>query len=185
MDREGKGSVQCHTERRNKSGVKACLTWSLAVNEAISKMPPAKPFDGAKEAIIKASGEADIVVVSSTNPDALDAEWSNAGLRSYVSAIMSHRDGPKKECIAKLIKMGYQPENVIMLGMHREITGRQWRMGCIFIRSVREERHGTGIYSRKQYFQCLRQECIEKMRSKSISRHFGKNLKNRGEGPEA
>ncbi len=96
--------------------LKRALTWSLAVNEAISKMPPAKPFDGAKEAIIKASGEADIVVVSSTNPDALDAEWSNAGLRSYVSAIMSHRDGPKKECIAKLIKMGYQPENVIMLG---------------------------------------------------------------------
>lgn len=96
--------------------LKRALEWSLAVNEAIAQMPLSSPFDGAKEAVLKASGAADVVVVSSTNPDALSAEWSNAGLGSCISAIMSHRDGPKKTCIEKLIRMGYRPEDVIMLG---------------------------------------------------------------------
>ncbi len=96
--------------------LRRALAWSLAVNEAIAKMPLADPFEGVKEAVIRAAADADIVVVSSTNPDALAAEWSNAGLMPYVSRIMSHRDGPKAVCIAKLLEEGYRSEQTIMLG---------------------------------------------------------------------
>ncbi len=96
--------------------LKRALEWSLAVNRAIAQMPLSDPFPGAKEALIRASKEADIVVVSSTNPAALKMEWEQAGLTPYVTRIMSQQDGPKKGCIAKMLAEGYAKEDTIMLG---------------------------------------------------------------------
>lgn len=92
------------------------LKWSIMVNDAIAAMPTALPFDGVREGIIQMAETADIVVISSTNPAALEKEWTNAGLRPYISQIMSHRDGSKKKCIASLLQKGYKPQNIIMLG---------------------------------------------------------------------
>lgn len=92
------------------------LKWSLAVNSAIANLPVAKPFEGVLETVCRVAEDVDVVVVSSTNPDALQKEWSEAGLLPYVSQIMSHRDGSKKECIGKMIQKGYAPENIIMIG---------------------------------------------------------------------
>ena len=96
--------------------LKRALLWSEAVNDAISRMPLPQPFDCVKESIVRISEQADIVVVSSTNPAALMEEWSAAGFVQYVSAIMSQHDGPKSQCIMTLIQKGYTPENIIMLG---------------------------------------------------------------------
>lgn len=103
-------------EKEEDPALKRALEWSLAVNRAIARMPPSGPFPGAKEALIQASKEADIVVVSSTNPAALKKEWERAGLMPYVTRIMSHQDGPKKECIAKMLAEGYAKEDTVMLG---------------------------------------------------------------------
>ena len=103
-------------EKETHPALKRALKWSLAVNEAIGKMPVSLPFPNAGETIKEMADEADIIVVSSTNPEALKAEWGNAGLLPYVSEILSHKDGSKKECIARKLQEGYSKDQVIMIG---------------------------------------------------------------------
>lgn len=86
-------------EKETHPALKRALKWSLAVNEAIGKMPVSLPFPNAGETIKEMADEADIIVVSSTNPEALKAEWGNAGLLPYVSEILSHKDGSKKNAL--------------------------------------------------------------------------------------
>ena len=103
-------------EKEEDPALKRAYRWSQKVNQAIARMLLSVPFPGAKEALIRASEGADIVVVSSTNPAALKEEWERAGLMPYVTRIMSHQDGPKKMCIAKMLAEGYKKEDTVMLG---------------------------------------------------------------------
>lgn len=94
------------------------LSWSRAVNEAITKLPnEAKlPFPMAKEALEEAHKYADVAIVSSANLGAVLEEWEMHGLLDHVDVIMSQNDGSKAYCIARLMEQGYNNINVVMCG---------------------------------------------------------------------
>ena len=94
------------------------LRWSQAVNRSIESLPPeeVKPFDHVKEALAAAHTQADVVVVSSANPEAVRKEWQRFGLLDHVDLICTQEMGSKAYCIRRLAEKGYAPEEILMCG---------------------------------------------------------------------
>ena len=94
------------------------LAWSRAVNRAIEELPQeeSRPFAGVKEALALAHGPADVVIVSSANPEAVREEWVRHALMDDVDLICTQEVGSKAYCIARLLEKGYAPDHVMMCG---------------------------------------------------------------------
>lgn len=98
--------------------LRKALEWSNSVNDSIKnlKSEEKKPFDGVKEAIIKAKEIADIAIVSSANEKAVIEEWEENGLLKYVDIVLTQNIGTKAFCINKLLEKGYEKDNLLMVG---------------------------------------------------------------------
>jgi len=85
------------------------LNWSIAVNKAITELPQAevKPFEHVREALAAAHKVADVVVVSSANPEAVRAEWQRFSLLEHVDLLCTQEMGSKAYCISRLKEKGY------------------------------------------------------------------------------
>ena len=94
------------------------LSWSIAVNKAITELPEEEklPFAGAKEALAFAHANADVAIVSSANLDAVLEEWQKHGLLEHTDIVLSQNAGSKAFCIGELLKKGYDKEKVVMCG---------------------------------------------------------------------
>ena len=94
------------------------LHWSQAVNRSIAALDVnlKQPFIGVRQALQKASGKADVVIVSSANRQAVEEEWKRCGLLPYVSEVMAQDNGSKAQCIASLLLKGYSRNCVLMVG---------------------------------------------------------------------
>ena len=97
---------------------KKALSWSKAVNAGIVALPEdlKVPYDGAKEGLATAHTFADVAVVSSANRDAVDEEWSTHGLLDHVDIVLAQDCGSKTHCISEMLKFGYAPDKVLMVG---------------------------------------------------------------------
>ena len=59
---------------------------------------------------------ADVAVVSSANPQALEEEWNRYGLMEYVDVLLAQDMGSKSHCIKELLKKGYESSHALMIG---------------------------------------------------------------------
>lgn len=111
-------SVERAAAHRNSPMLQKALEWSEAVNRAIAQMPESfkKPFGGVLSALEKAHEHADIAIVSSANPEAVEEEWNRYGLMEYVDIVLTQNVGSKAFCIREMQKKGYQPDCVLMVG---------------------------------------------------------------------
>lgn len=97
--------------------MKKVLEWSIAVNKKIkNELDIVLPFEYSIEAIKEAAQVADIVVMSSANREAIENEWSKAGILKYVKFVASQEIGTKKDCLRALIDKGYSSPKVLMVG---------------------------------------------------------------------
>ena len=94
------------------------LSWSKAVNASIGQLPEEVkvPDDGAKEGLSAAHGFADVAMVSSANRDAVEEEWSKFGLLEHTDIVLAQDVGSKAACIAAMLRFGYDPKKVLMVG---------------------------------------------------------------------
>lgn len=94
------------------------LNWSIAVNKSINNLPQSDklPFVGVKEGLAAAHRCADVAVVSSANRDAVEEEWEYYHLLEDVDILLCQDAGSKAHCIAELVKKGYAPDHVLMVG---------------------------------------------------------------------
>ena len=101
-----------------KTVFEKALSWSKAVNAAIVKLPEELkvPYDGAKEGLAAAHTFADVAMVSSANRDAVEEEWGKFGLLEHTDIVLAQDVGSKAACIAEMMKFGYDPTNVVMIG---------------------------------------------------------------------
>lgn len=102
---------------RNPIFAKA-LNWSVEVNKAITALPQEEvaPFDHVKEALAAAHEVADVVVVSSANPEAVREEWKRFGLIEHVDLLCTQELGSKAYCISRLCEKGYALDKILMCG---------------------------------------------------------------------
>ena len=98
--------------------LKKALSWSLAVNRAITELPweVKHAFSGVKEAFEGVRDFADLVIVSSANRDAVEEEWDRFGLLPLVDTVLCQDAGSKAHCIAQLKKKGYAEGTILMVG---------------------------------------------------------------------
>ena len=94
------------------------LNWSKAVNAAIVELDEALkiPYDGAKEGLAAAHAFADVAMVSSANRDAVEEEWGKFGLLEHTDIVLAQDIGSKAACIKEMLKFGYDPKKVVMVG---------------------------------------------------------------------
>ena len=94
------------------------LSWSKAVNAAIVKLPEELkvPYAGAKEGLAAAHAFADVAMVSSANRDAVEEEWGKFGLLEHTDIVLAQDVGSKAACIKEMMKFGYDPNKVVMVG---------------------------------------------------------------------
>ena len=96
--------------------LKLALEWSLAVNKSIAELVRGvPPFPNVRACLDRLSEHADMVVCSQTPNAALQAEWNEHGLATYVQAICGQEIGSKTEVLAAG-KGKYAPENTLMIG---------------------------------------------------------------------
>ena len=105
-------------EPEAKAIFEKALAWSKAVNAAIVELDEALkvPYDGAKEGLAAAHAFADVAMVSSANRDAVEEEWGKFGLLQHTDIVLAQDIGSKAACIAEMMKFGYDPEKVLMVG---------------------------------------------------------------------
>ena len=106
------------TDPDTKLVLQKALAWSKAVNAAIVQLPEELkvPYDGAKEGLAAAHTFADVAMVSSANRDAVEEEWGKFGLLEHTDIVLAQDIGSKAACIAQMLKFGYDPSKVVMIG---------------------------------------------------------------------
>ena len=75
-----------------------------------------KPFPYVKESLEKFHPKADAIVVSQTPVEALEREWVENDIDSYVSVIAGQEYGTKTEHLALAAKGKYPDEKILMIG---------------------------------------------------------------------
>lgn len=106
------------TDPAGKKCLEKALSWSKAVNVSIVALPEELkiPFPGAKDGLEAAHSFADVAVVSSANRDAVEEEWTNHKLLDHVDILLAQDCGSKAHCISEMLKFGYAPDHVLMVG---------------------------------------------------------------------
>ena len=106
------------TDNEAKAIFGKALAWSKAVNASIVKLPEELkvPYVGAKEGLAAAHSFADVAMVSSANRDAVEEEWGKFGLLQHTDIVLAQDVGSKAACIAAMLKFGYDPSKVLMIG---------------------------------------------------------------------
>ena len=98
--------------------LRKALSWSKAVNASIVELDEALkiPYEGAREGLAAAHTFADVAMVSSANRDAGEEEWGKFGLQEHTDIVLAQDIGSKAACIAEMMKFGYDPNKVVMIG---------------------------------------------------------------------
>ncbi|MBQ8201263.1 MAG: HAD family hydrolase [Clostridia bacterium] len=98
--------------------LRKALRWSKAVNASIVALPEETklPFPLAKEGLAFAHTQADVAIVSSANRAAVLEEWELHGLLPHTDIVLAQDVGSKAYCIAELLRKGYDPHKVLMVG---------------------------------------------------------------------
>lgn len=106
------------TDEEAKLVLQKALSWSKAVNAAIVALDESLkiPYAGAKEGLAAAHTFADVAMVSSANRDAVEEEWGKFGLLQHTDIVLAQDVGSKAACIAAMLRFGYDPNKVIMVG---------------------------------------------------------------------
>jgi len=113
----GNPALEEEIERTGSEELKRLLDWSLAINEAVSRVVRGvKPFPYVKESLEKLQPKADIIVVSSTPLEALIREWQENEIDGYTSIIAGQELGSKKEHLQFTIGGKYEPGRTLMIG---------------------------------------------------------------------
>ncbi|UCD29385.1 MAG: HAD family hydrolase [Planctomycetota bacterium] len=104
-------------EKNHDPILKQGLDWSEAVNATIADIVEnVPPFPYVRECLAKLKGKADMVVVSQTPTEALQREWQEHGIDSYVSLICGQELGTKAEHIQLTTDGRYDADKILMIG---------------------------------------------------------------------
>ncbi len=120
IDREtklGNPALIAEVETNPHPDLKLALEWSKAVNESVDKMVHGvSPFPGVRESLEKLAPVADMIVCSATPNAALNKEWDEHNISSFISAICGQEAGNKKETLGQAAGFGYAENHVLMIG---------------------------------------------------------------------
>ena len=119
MSREtrlGNAGLEAEVSGGNQS-LQAVLEWSCAVNRAIEEIVRGvPPFPLVRETLAKLADWADAVVISQTPLAALEREWSEHALSSYVRLIAGQEMGSKTQHLKMTAAEKYPAHRILIIG---------------------------------------------------------------------
>lgn len=111
----GNPALKARVDETADVGLKQALDWSEAVNATVAHIVRGvPPFPFVRESVKKLHAAADMLVVSATPNEALDAEWTEHGIAQYVAAVCGQESGSKKETLSNGAK--YDANHTLMIG---------------------------------------------------------------------
>jgi HAD superfamily hydrolase (TIGR01549 family) len=118
LSNEGlKMAIDAASSDEEKKELEHALEWSERVNwsikEIVKNIPP---FPMVRESLEKLFGKADMIVVSSTPTEALQREWEEHNIASYMSVIAGQEMGKKKEHLQMAASGKYEEDHILMIG---------------------------------------------------------------------
>lgn len=113
----GNPALEDELRRNPDPDLQRAYEWSLGVNAAIADLVRnLPPFASLRKNLEKIRDRADVIVVSQTPLEALEREWKEHGIDTYVRLIAGQEMGTKGEHIA-LAAAGHYPEDrMLMIG---------------------------------------------------------------------
>ncbi|MFU2205528.1 HAD family hydrolase [Streptococcus pluranimalium] len=110
-------SLEKEVMSNTSDDLQKALDWSNEVNRQIKAYEgDALAFSGALSGLEKLHELGKVYVVSSANKEAVEEEWIGQGLINHIDDLYCQDRGKKEDVIAALIKVGYRPENILMIG---------------------------------------------------------------------
>lgn len=93
------------------------LEWSRDVNRTVAEMVRRiPPYPAVRTCLQRASGQADIMVVSATPGEALEREWREHNLAQYTVLIAGQELGTKTELLRLAAGGKYTAQHILMVG---------------------------------------------------------------------
>jgi phosphoglycolate phosphatase-like HAD superfamily hydrolase len=113
----GNPTLADEVEKTSDPVLRQALDWSLAVNKSVADMVHGvPPFPHVRRSLEKVVDRADVIVCSATPCEALEREWQEHGLASFVRVIAGQEMGSKKEHLALALDGRYDRARVVMIG---------------------------------------------------------------------
>ena len=120
IDEEPKRGIPTLTAKVKASGdeaLAAVLAWAEEADARILDLVHGvPPFPGVRESLEKLTGKADMIVVSQTPFAALDREWREHSIDSYVGYIAGQEAGTKTQHIEYAASGKYDADKILMIG---------------------------------------------------------------------
>jgi phosphoglycolate phosphatase-like HAD superfamily hydrolase len=110
-------TLAAEVERTGDPVMRQALKWSEAVNASIADLVyGVPPFPHVGRSLEKVAEKADIIICSATPSEALEREWREHGLASFVKVVAGQEMGSKGEHLALAIEGRYDKDKVVMIG---------------------------------------------------------------------
>ena len=112
----GNASLEAEVGAGNQN-LQAVLEWSRAVNQMIEEIVHGvPPFPLVRETLAKLADWADAIVISQTPLAALEREWSEHALSSYVRLIAGQEMGSKTQHLKMTATKKYPAHRILIIG---------------------------------------------------------------------
>jgi phosphoglycolate phosphatase-like HAD superfamily hydrolase len=113
----GNPALKREVEANHDPDLERCYRWSLDVNEAIERIVRnVPPFPQVRGVLAKLREAADVLVVSQTPGEALQREWREHRIDSYVRVIAGQEMGTKTEHLRLSASGKYAENRMLMIG---------------------------------------------------------------------
>ena len=113
----GNPALEKYAKEVNNPVIDRALKWSLAVNEEVGEMVYGMPpFPKVRESLKKIQEKADSIVVSQTPVEALEREWKENEIDSFVKLIAGQEYGKKSEHLEYAAVGKYNNDKILMIG---------------------------------------------------------------------
>ena len=104
----GNPALELAVEATGDPDLTRALAWSRDVNRSIADMVRGvPPFPSVKKCLEQLAESGDLLVVSATPNEALEAEWEEHGMAGFVRAICGQESGSKREILAAAAQYGH------------------------------------------------------------------------------
>lgn len=112
----GNATLAAEVQSGNKA-LEQIKRWSDAVNAAVEDIVHGvPPFPLFRESLLRMTEKADCLVVSQTPSDALEREWAENKINSFVRLIAGQEMGTKTEHLKFAAGGKYEPNKILMIG---------------------------------------------------------------------